>query len=284
MLVTTKEMFEDSRKKGYAIVAPDYWDSNSCRTYVETAEELGVPVILSFAQAHSDMLSIEEAFMLGKYYAEKATVPVAVHLDHGLDVETVKKAVDIGFTSVMIDASSQPYDVNVARTKEVVDYAHAHGVVVEAELGHVGSGDVITSENKETIAEDFNIYTDVATAKLFVEETGVDSLAVSIGTSHGLYKGTPVIDFERLHELREALPVPLVLHGGSGSGDRNLEKCATEGISKINVFTDFTVAAIEATKNEDYVNWYKLIKDANKGINEKLKYYFRLFHTGKVGE
>lgn len=277
-------MFEDSRKKGYAIVAPDYWDSNSCRTYVETAEELGVPVILSFAQAHSDMLSIEEAFMLGKYYAEKATVPVAVHLDHGLDVETVKKAVDIGFTSVMIDASSQPYDVNVARTKEVVDYAHAHGVVVEAELGHVGSGDVITSENKEAIAEDFNIYTDVATAKLFVEETGVDSLAVSIGTSHGLYKGTPVIDFERLHELREALPVPLVLHGGSGSGDRNLEKCATEGISKINVFTDFTVAAIEATKNEDYVNWYKLIKDANKGINEKLKYYFRLFHTGKVGE
>lgn len=284
MLVTTKEMFEDSRKKGYAIVAPDYWDSNSCRTYVETAEELGVPVILSFAQAHSDMLSIEEAFMLGKYYAEKATVPVAVHLDHGLDVETVKKAVDIGFTSVMIDASSQPYDVNVARTKEVVDYAHAHGVVVEAELGHVGSGDVITSENKEAIAEDLNIYTDVATAKLFVEETGVDSLAVSIGTSHGLYKGTPVIDFERLHELREALPVPLVLHGGSGSGDRNLEKCATEGISKINVFTDFTVAAIEATKNEDYVNWYKLIKDANKGINEKLKYYFRLFHTGKVGE
>ena len=284
MLVTTKEMFEDSRKKGYAIVAPDYWDSNSCRTYVETAEELGVPVILSFAQAHSDMLSIEEAFMLGKYYAEKATVPVAVHLDHGLDVETVKKAVDIGFTSVMIDASSQPYDVNVARTKEVVDYAHAHGVVVEAELGHVGSGDVITSENKEAIAEDLNIYTDVATAKLFVEETGVDSLAVSIGTSHGLYKGTPVIDFERRHELREALPVPLVLHGGSGSGDRNLEKCATEGISKINVFTDFTVAAIEATKNEDYVNWYKLIKDANKGINEKLKYYFRLFHTGKVGE
>lgn len=284
MLVTTKEMFEDSRKKNYAIVAPDFWDSNSCRTYVETAEELGVPVILSFAQAHSDMLSIEEAFMLGKYYAEKATIPVAVHLDHGLDVETVKRAVDIGYTSVMIDASSQPYEVNAARTKEVVEYAHAHGVVVEAELGHVGSGDIITSESKDALAEDFNIYTDVATAKLFVEDTGVDSLAVSIGTSHGLYKGSPIIDFERLHELREALPIPLVLHGGSGSGDRNLEKCATEGISKINVFTDFTVAAIDATKGEDYVNWYKLIKDANKGISEKLKFYFKLFHTGKAGE
>ena len=281
MLVTTKEMFERSRKYHYAIVAPDYWDSNSCRTYVETAEELGVPVILSFAQAHSEMLSIEEAFVLGKYYGERASVPVAVHLDHGLDVETVKKAVDIGYTSVMIDASSQPYEVNVARTKEVVDYAHAHGVVVEAELGHVGSGDVITSENREALAEDFNIYTDVNTAKLFVEDTGVDSLAVSIGTSHGLYKGTPVIDFERLHELREALPIPLVLHGGSGSGDHNLEKCATEGISKINVFTDFTVAALEAIKNEDYTNWYKLIRDSNSGIKEKLKYYFRLFHTGE---
>ena len=282
MLVTTKEMFARSREENFAIVAPDYWDSNSCRTYVETAEELGVPVILSFAQAHDDMLSLEEAYELGRFYGSRAKVPVALHLDHGLDVETVKKAVDLGFTSVMIDASAKTYEVNVAMTKEVCDYAHQKGVVVEAELGHVGSGNVITAENKDAIADDFNIYTEVAMAKEFVEETGVDSLAVSIGTSHGLYKGTPVIDFERLHELREALPVPLVLHGGSGSGDRNLEKCATEGISKINVFTDFTVAAIEATKNEDYVNWYKLIKDANEGIKEKLKFYFRLFHTGKV--
>ena len=281
MLVTTKEMFAKSKEKDYAIVAPDFWDSNSCKTYVETAEELGVPVILSFAQAHSEMLSVEEAYALAKYYGEKASVPVAIHLDHGLDVETVKKAVDLGYTSVMIDASAQPYEVNVARTKEVCDYAHAHGVVVEAELGHVGSGDVITSENKEALHDDKNIYTEVNMAKRFVEETGVDSLAVSIGTSHGLYKGTPVIDFDRLHELRAALPVPLVLHGGSGSGNENLERCATEGISKINVFTDFTVAAIEATKGEDYINWYKLIRDANAAIKEKLKFYFKLFHTGQ---
>ncbi len=274
-------MFAKSRKEGYAIVAPDYWDSNSCRTYVETAEELGVPVILSFAQAHSEMLSVEEAYTIAKYYGEKAKVQVAIHLDHGLDVETVKKAVDMGYTSVMIDASSQPYEVNVARTKEVCEYAHARGVVVEAELGHVGSGDVITSENKEALHDDKNIYTEVEMAKQFVEETGVDSLAVSIGTSHGLYKGTPVIDFERLHELREALPIPLVLHGGSGSGDDNLERCATEGISKINVFTDFTVAALDAIRGEEYSNWYKLIRDANAGIKEKLKYYFKLFHTGK---
>lgn len=284
MLVTTKEMFAKSREKGYAIVAPDYWDSNSCRTYVETAEELGVPVILSFAQAHDDMLSLEEAYELGKFYGSKASVPVALHLDHGLDVETVKKAVDLGFTSVMIDASAQPYEVNVARTKEVCDYAHAKGVVVEAELGHVGSGDVITSENREELAEnDHSIYTEVDMAKSFVAETGVDSLAVSIGTSHGLYKGTPVIDFDRLHQLRAELSVPLVLHGGSGSGDDNLERCATEGISKINVFTDFTVAAVNSTR-KDYNNWYQLIKDSNEGIKEKLKFYFGLFHTGKADE
>ena len=282
MLVTTKEMFRKSREEGYAIVAPDFWDSNSCRSYVETAEELGVPVILSFAQAHQEMLSVEEAFAIAKYYGEKASVPVAIHLDHGLDVETVKKAVDLGYTSVMIDASAQPYEVNVARTKEVCDYAHAHGVVVEAELGHVGSGDVITSENQESLKDDHNIYTEVEMAKQFVEETGVDSLAVSIGTSHGQYKGTPVIDFDRLHQLRAEVPVPLVLHGGSGSGDENLERCATEGISKINVFTDFTVAAINATKDEDYVNWYKLIRDANAAIKDKLAFYFRLFHTGKA--
>lgn len=281
MLVTTKEMFEKSRQHGYAIVAPDFWDSNSCRTYVEAAEELGVPVILSFAQAHEDMLSIEEAYMLAKYYGEKASVPVAIHLDHGLDAETVKRAVDIGYTSVMIDASAKPYEINVALTKEVCDYAHAHGVVVEAELGHVGSGDVITSEHKEALADDHNIYTEPEMAIDFVKETGVDSLAVSIGTSHGLYKGIPVIDFDRLHQLREAVPVPLVLHGGSGSGDDNLERCATEGISKINVFTDFTIAAINATKDEKYINWYKLIKDSNAGIKERLKFYFRLFHTGE---
>ena len=284
MLVNTKEMFEKSMKGHYAIVAPDYWDSNSCRTYVETAEELKVPVILSFAQAHRDMLSLEEAYMIGSFYGMRSRMPVALHLDHGQDIETCKKAIDLGFTSVMIDASSKDFETNVAMTREIFEYAHERNVTVEAELGHVGSGDVITSENAEALHEDKNIYTEPEVAKRFVEETGVDSLAVSIGTSHGLYKGTPVIDFERLHELREALNIPLVLHGGSGSGDDNLERCATEGISKINVFTDFTVAAIEATKHEDYINWYKLLKDANQGIKEKLSYYFRLFHTGKEGE
>ncbi|MBR0474169.1 MAG: class II fructose-bisphosphate aldolase, partial [Erysipelotrichaceae bacterium] len=167
MLVTTKEMFRKSQEGHYAIVAPDFWDSNSCRTYVETAEKLGVPVILSFAQAHQDMLSLEEAYEMAKYYGEKAKVSVAIHLDHGQDVETCKKAVDLGYTTVMIDASSQEFDVNVARTREVCEYAHANGVVVEAELGHVGSGDVITSENMEALKDDVSIYTEVEAATKF---------------------------------------------------------------------------------------------------------------------
>ena len=275
MLVNTKDFFEKAKKAGYAIPAPDFWDSNSCKAYCEVAEELGQPMVLSYAQVHKDMMSLEEAYTLGKYYANSVKAPIALHLDHGQDVETCKKACDLGFTSVMIDASSEDYEVNVARTKEVVEYAHSKGIVVEAELGHVGTGETYASDNNDSI------YTEVAMAQKFVEETGVDSLAVSIGTAHGKYKGTPVIDFDRLHELRDSVSVPLVLHGGSGSGEKNLERCATEGITKINVFTDFTVAALDATKDKSYEDLFKKIHDEDNGIKEKLKYYYGVFHTGK---
>ena len=275
MLVTSKEFFNVAKKNGYAIPAPDFWDSNSCKAYCEVADELGLPMVLSYAQVHKEMMSLEEAFTLAKFYAEKANAPIALHLDHGQDVETCKKAVDLGFTSVMIDASSESYEVNVARTKEVVDYAHSKGVVVEAELGHVGTGETYASDNNDSI------YTEVDMAKKFVEETGVDSLAVSIGTAHGKYKGTPVIDFDRLHELRDTLSIPLVLHGGSGSGEKNLERCATEGITKINVFTDFTVAALDAIADKKYEDLFKMIHDENDGIKAKLKYYYGVFHTAK---
>ena len=275
MLVTTKKMFEKAKREGYAIVAPDFWNSTSCKAYVECAEELGVPCVLSYAQVHKDMMSIEEAFTIGKFFAEKANTQIALHLDHGQDVQTCKKAIDLGFTSVMIDASSETYEVNVARTKEVVEYAHAHGVVVEAELGHVGTGETYASDKNDSI------YTEVDVAKKFVEETGVDSLAVSIGTAHGKYKGTPVIDFDRLHELNKELSIPLVLHGGSGSGENNLERCATEGITKINVFTDFTIAALDAIKGKEYEDLFKMVKDEEKGIKDKLAYYYNLFHTAK---
>ncbi len=276
MLVTSKEMLKRAKDEGYALVAPDYYDNNSCRAFVEVAEELNQPLILSFAaEVHDSMLSLEEAALIGRYYAETAKVDIALHLDHGTKFDTIKKAIAYGFTSVMIDASSCDFEENVRRTKEVVEYAHARGVVVEAEIGHVGSGDTYST------AADDSIYTETEAAKKFVELTGVDSLAISIGTAHGHYKGTPVINFERLHEIREALDIPLVLHGGSSSGDENLRRCATEGISKINVFTDFVVAAFESVKNGNPKDWFELLQMSDEGVKDVLRHYYKVFNCVK---
>ncbi len=232
-------MLERLKAGGYALVALIIMTIIHVELLFKLLKKLNQPLVLSFAaEVHDSMLSLEEAALIGRYYAEKAKVDVALHLDHGTKFDTIKKAIAYGFTSVMIDASSCDFEENVRRTKEVVEYAHARGVVVEAmRIGHVGSGETYATD------EDDSIYTEVEAAKKFVELTGVDSLAISIGTAHGHYKSTPVINFERLHEIREALDIPLVLHGGSSSGDENLRRCATEGISKINVFTDFVVAA-----------------------------------------
>ena len=275
MLVTTREMFEQARQGGYALPAPDFIDSNSCRAYVRTAEKLKQPLILSWAEAHKDMLSIEEAALIGLYYAKTAKVPVALHLDHGQSLETVKKAIRLGFTSVMIDASMEDFDENVRRTREVVEYAHQFGVMVEAEIGHVGTGETYDTDEFDTV------YTEVEEAVRFVELTGVDSLAVSIGTAHGQYHGTPVINFDRLHELRDALPVPLVLHGGSGSGEENLERCALEGITNINIFTDFMLAARASVEENNPKSWQNLLKGGDAAMAKTLEYYFRLFHAAE---
>ena len=145
MLVSSKQILLNAREGNYAVVAPDFFDNNSARDYVAVAEEMGKPIILSFAQAHMEMLSVEEAATIGKFYGERAKTEVVLHLDHGQDFETIKKAIDNGFTSVMIDASFKPFEENVALTKQVVEYAHAHGVTVEAEIGHVGTGETYGS-------------------------------------------------------------------------------------------------------------------------------------------
>lgn len=272
MLVTSKAVLAQAKKEGYAVPAPDFIDLDSARAYVKVAQAMNKPIILSYAQAHSEMLNLHEAYAIGKQVAESVEVPIVLHLDHGMDEDLIKEAIDLGFTSVMIDASMESFEENVRRTKAIVAYAHERGVVVEAEIGHVGSG-----ENYENHEECDSVYTSVEDAVAFVKATNVDSLAVSIGTAHGVYKGTPVLSFERLHELHEALDIPLVLHGGSGSGDDNLHRCAMEGISKINIFTDFMIGAmkeIETTQPKDY---FELKKAANRGMEAVLTHYFKVF-------
>jgi ketose-bisphosphate aldolase len=271
MLVSSEKMLQNALINHYAIPSPDFVDSNSARVFVKTAQELKCPIILSFAEVHLEQLSVKEAANLGKFYANQAEVPVALHLDHGVHMDVIKEAIAQGFTSVMIDASSLDIGENIRRTKEVTEYAHSRHVPVEAELGHVGS-----EEEGGPHAVSKNIYTEVNQAIRFVKETGVDSLAVSIGTSHGKYKGTPQLNFERLLELHKALTVPLVLHGGSGTGDANLGRCALGGITKVNLYTDFITAAINYVYSEKPTNWLKLLQTGDKAMATVLQHYYKV--------
>jgi ketose-bisphosphate aldolase len=277
MFVNTREMLLDAHEKHYAIPSPDYYNSHSIRACMKVAEELNQPVILAYAQAHAAMMSMEEAVAFAKLYAANSPVPVALHLDHGQDKDFIMKAIDMGFTSVMIDASSKPFEENVALTKEIVLAAHQKDISVEAEIGHVGTG-----ENYSAAGHGDTIYTEVDKAVEFVKETGVDSLAVSIGTAHGKYKGTPVINFDRLHELSAAVSIPLVLHGGSSSGDANLERCATEGINKVNIFTDLAEADMNGYLScPEGSSLYDRLFAGEKGLEAVLRRYYHVFHCDR---
>jgi len=277
MLVTSKELFDIALKKRFAIPSTNFVDQNTLRAYISVAENRQLPLIVSFAQAHNEVMSLEEASMLGKYYAQNAGVPVVLHLDHGQDIDFIKRAVDLGFTSVMIDASQDSFDDNVSKTKEVIDYARPRGVVVEAEIGHVGSG-----ENYENHEHSESFYTTVEDAKQFYEQTNVDSLAISIGTAHGNYVGTPEINFDRLDEISRIVPIPLVLHGGSSSGDANLNRCALSSIVKINVFTDLMNAAVQDLSVKEQ-NYFEVQEQLRSGIGACLDHYYNVFSTQTIG-
>lgn len=266
-LVTTKEMFEKAMKEHYAIGAFNVNNMEIIQGIIDAAKEENSPVIL---QASSGAIKYARVNYLKKMIEaglEEADIPVALHLDHGPDFETCKMCVDAGFTSVMIDGSKYDFEENIAITKKVVDYAHAHGVVVEAELGKLAG-----IEDDVNVAEEDAMYTDPEQAKEFVERTGCDSLAIAIGTSHGAYKfkGEARLRFDILAQIKEKLPnTPIVLHGAStvipelvnmcnqyggnipgakGVPDEILHQASVEGVSKINVDTDLRLAMTGAIR------------------------------------
>lgn len=266
-----------ARKEGYAIPAVNYIDVEMLKAFLNVAKETNKPLIIAFAEKHLEYLDFDEAFYLAKFYINKYNVDnVILHLDHGENIGLIKKAIVLGFDSVMIDASSKNFDENVRLTKEIVDYAHSKNIFVEAEIGHVGSAEVIGVSCSDT-ENDNTTYTSVEEAIKFVELTKTDSLAISIGTSHGNYKGIPNINFDRLKEIKEKVNIPLVLHGGSSSGDENLKKCAKNGISKINIYTDFLNVAQEITSNK--FNYYENKENIRKAIENKLKLLLEVFET-----
>lgn len=273
MLVTdVKDLLMKAKDNHFAIPSYNFWDLDSARTICATAAEVHKPIFLSFAEVHNPEIDIEEAAAIGKLLAGKYDAPIVLHLDHGQDLDFVYKAMDLGFSSIMIDASMKDFDENVAITKGVVTDAHKRGIQVEAEIGHVGSN---------VLAEDNSQYTQPAEAARFVELSGCDSLAVSIGTSHGSYKtGTPKINFDVLHDLYAALPnTPLVLHGGSGSGDDNLNRCAREGIAKLNIFTDLTIGGLDAIRACTAGDYFGVKHAYNDGIKDVVLKYFNVFET-----
>lgn len=272
MLISSSQLLKDAKENHYAFPHFNYWDSNSIRAEIGAAEKLGLPVILAWAEKHSPEIGIEDALALGKYYGAKATIPVVLHLDHGTDPDLVKFGVTHGFSSVMIDASSKSFKENVAVTQSIAEYAHQRGVVVEAEIGHVGTNST----------KDNSMYTEVDAAKQFAQLTGIDSLAVSIGTSHGVYKqGTPKLNFERLSELKKAVSIPLVLHGGSSSGDENLSRAAQLGVTKVNIYTDLANTALHASQKQNFNSEPDMAFAQRQAIQDLAEHYYNVFGTAK---
>ena len=266
MLLTMKELLDHAKKNGYAIAAPNVDNEHNLRAAIEAAEEMNSPVILGVPfRSNPD---IQYFGRMIHDLAIRSSVPIAVNLDHGGSFEDCVQAIRAGFTSIMVDRSQLSYEENVEQVKELVKIAHAANVSVEAELGHVGSGD-----NYEV--DGHTAFTVPDEAVRFVEETGVDCLAVAIGSAHGVYKGTPTIHFDLLKELHEKVKVPLVLHGGSGTGEENLSRAAKEGICKVNLSNDLRRAAIEELLKQDLHGngVYGMYRYLSKGYKEKVKYY-----------
>ena len=240
-LVTSKKMLLDAQKGSYAVGAFNVENMEMVKAVIAAAEELKAPVMLQTTPSTVKYGTLETFFGMVSAEAKKATVPVCLHLDHGSSFELAMQALQAGYTSVMIDGSHEEFEDNVAVTKKVVDVAKVFGVPVEAELGKVGG-----KEDDLECDEDTN--TDPQEAAEFAKRTGVDSLAVAIGTAHGFYAGTPVLDKERVSEIKKVVDCPLVLHGASGLTEADVKECVERGMCKVNFATELRVAYTDACK------------------------------------
>ena len=239
MLATLNDVLKPAQAGHYAVGLFNTTDTDMLQAAIEAAEEARSPIIIGTAEVllpYGELALIAPALLAA---AARATVPVVVHYDHGLTFGKTMEALKLGFTSVMFDASAKPYDENLAETAEVVRIAHAMGATVEGEIGHVGSA----AEGDDAKAD---MYTTPAEAVAFQKATGVDALAVAIGTAHGVYKSKPNLNLARLAEIRAALDVPLVLHGGSGLSDDDFRNTIAGGIAKVNIHTDMCIAGSKA--------------------------------------
>lgn len=240
MLVSTKDMLVKAQKEHYAVANFCIWNVEMLSGVMKACENLQSPVILSFGSGFLVNTDINHFIHMMRSYATQTALPCSIHWDHGRSYEIVSHAIDIGYNSLMIDGSAYPFEENIRRTKEVVDRFHPMCIPVEGELGHVGA-----ETNYEEAMANYQ-YTDPSQAAEFVERTGLDSLAIAIGNQHGHYTAPPKINFEILAKVRDAVSIPLVLHGASGIGDEDIRHAIDLGITKINIHTELCEAAMDA--------------------------------------
>lgn len=277
MLANLNDILPRAAKEHYGVGLFNTIDTDMLEAAISAAEELRSPIIIGTAEVllpYGELKLIAPSVIAA---AKRASVPVVVHYDHGLTFERCMEALKLGFTSVMFDGSAGDSANNIAATREIVKIAHAMGATVEGEIGHVGeaaSGDNETNDR----------YTTVKEATDFVNATGVDALAVAIGTAHGAYKAKPQLDIERLKEIHAAIPTPLVLHGGSGLSDDDFRNTVREGISKVNIFTDLCIAGANAMKDAanagaDYLKTREMrVEYINAAVKQKIELF------GSVGK
>jgi len=278
MLVTMNEILLPAKQGGYGVGFFNAVNVEMARAVIEAAEELKAPVIGGTAEV---LLPAMELQYVADYLipmAERASVPVCVHYDHGLTFERCMQALRLGFTSVMYDCSTAEYEENLERVAKMVEICHAMGATVEGELGHVGD-----NEGKGKLANPGDYYTDPDTAADYVKRTGVDALAVAVGNAHGDYKFPPKLDFERIEAIADKTGIPLVLHGGSGLSDDDFKTAVKKGICKINIFTDVDKAGkagIEAGIAEGANSMFGVIPYEIEAMKKAAMEKIRLFGSG----
>lgn len=280
-LVPMKDLLDEAYKKGYAVPALNASHLEFIKAILEVAEEQRSPVIIQTAYEEIQYADGGKTIVdLVKNIGYDKDVRVAIHLDHGPNFEAAAHCIRSGYTSVMYDGSFLPFEENISNTCKVVEMAHAVGVSVEAELGQLGTTEFGTENNNAHL-------TDPVKAKEFVERTGVDCLAVAIGTAHGLYKGEPHLDFDRLKKITELTRVPIVLHGGTGVPDRHIKKAISLGVSKINVSTALRKAFIEGMQKhmeshpEDLMTMY-ILGAGMESLKEEIRNVMKMF--GSAGK
>lgn len=279
MLVTSKELLLDAQKNGYAVGAFNTNNLEITHAIIRAAEAKKAPVLVQISAGALKYAGPDFLPLIVKQAAEKAKVPVAIHLDHGPDFQTVMLALRTGFTSIMRDASKLPYEQNVAEVRKVVEACHAIGVPVEAEIGKIGG-----AEEHVVVSEREALMSDPQECVRFTEDAGFDFLAVAIGNAHGFYQGEPQLDFERLEAIRSLVPVPLVLHGASGIPDHQITMAVERGICKINIDTEVRYALVTTMKaymdaHPDEIDPRKIFKPAIEAMQAVVEHKIEIFKS-----